>query len=196
LSQEIFVIRHPALDGPSHLKEAFVYSGDEIKNKSVKNHIQKNKLNVFCLPFRKWNKNDIITKTPEAYGWSPRKYLEKNGFKCNWRINLVKGSSYSWRYDHGIPNLKNFTYWIEELLQKFNFQNKEFIIFRSFAVYPTSDFLEVYSPGTYHELKEFHREMIKSDWRLQQMDKKNKPKIIIPKLDLSDQLVVLNQLEK
>src|SRR3990172_12013404 len=92
MSQTLFALqRHISLGCPEP-RCHFVYTKDEIQSNDVETYLVNHKyhhdlLDVHQLELKIWTLDEIININP-IIGWTPRFYLDDNGFKYEKEINL------------------------------------------------------------------------------------------------------------
>lgn len=159
----------------------YVYDETEIKSAKLQKYIKNHKYDgyktsVCCFDSKKWDIEDVIKL--ESFGWYPKYYFKTNGFKFLGEIDLLElfghkitkkrvdenGKIY---YERSFRNLykrppcilEEKKEAIQQILEKFDYKNRNLILFRYFrsGVTGWGDDVLIFSEGNQSKTKNFHR---------------------------------------
>ena len=170
MSQNLYVVVHHYLLGCQEPKCWFVYTKEEIQSDEMETYLVNHKyhedlLDVHQLEQKIWTLDQIINIKPIT-GWTPRFFLNGNGFRFEKYIDLFRlfGTPRQPYQNLHAHDLNKKRVQLERIFQSLKYQDRELIVFRSQRHGLNNwDTLGVYSTGLYHVKKDIMRCQINGD---------------------------------
>jgi len=184
MSQTLFALQHHISLGCPEPRCHFVYTKDEIQSNDMETYLVNHKyhhdlLDVHQLELKIWTLDEIININP-IIGWTPRFYLDDNGFKYEKDIDLFKlfgtpHKPYQNLHNHDLSKKRHN---LEKIFKDLRYQERELTVFRTQRFGLCNwDNLEVFSIGLYHDKKEIMRSQITGDSILRKEREEEETKI-------------------
>lgn len=152
-STKYYYVLHHFLWGCKKIAEQYVYGEKEILSDKVQEYVcnhrfEGHETDVYRFESKRWTIDQVV-HLEESNGWSPVYLFAKNGFKLVGEIDLIdmfdgnpKKATASdggiivfkreFTYERPPHNLKEKKDEIEKELKKYNYENRNLIIFRTF----------------------------------------------------------------
>jgi len=170
MNERLFALQHEGPLGCPKPRCHYIYTIDEIQSNDMEDYIQNHKyvdspLVVYQLKSKIWSIDEIVN-APEIVGWTPRFFLDDNGFFEIAKINIFKlfGTPQKPNQQIGKHDLNKKKSELEAIFERLDYKHQELIIYRSKRYGLCNwDNLGVFSIGCYHNSKETMRDQIIQD---------------------------------
>ena len=134
-----------------------VYEQKEIEeSRQLQEHFRRHRDPVE-LDLRNWDldSDELADLIPQFRGWTPGYILETNGFQHDARVILDRDAV----FDHDA--VEDGSRDIEDTIRKLG-RHGQYMIFRTYKLFPHWDIVSIWSIGKYNRRKAFYRELIRN----------------------------------